>query len=92
MLATKDLRMIYDDGTRYDKVKRYFDTLNKENIIFEDGDSLFEACKKMVTDELGSEEDDRYVYYENVKDLAALSTDLQSWHVPVERNDVSLKK
>ena len=70
--------MYYDDGSRYDKLKSYFDTLNKEDLVSEDGNSLFEACKKMVADEFGSEEDDRYVYYENVKDLVALSTALQS--------------
>ena len=74
----------------YDAVKAYFDSLNKEDIIYEDGESLFKACQEIVTKEFGSEEEDKEAYLENLRDFAALMYCAQPWFTTPERNDVAL--
>jgi len=79
------------DLARYEEVKVYFDSLNKEDIIFKDGTELFEVCKILVAENFIAEEEDRYAYLEHVKELYCLMTGAQSWYMPPERNDVPLK-
>lgn len=75
----------------YDAIKSYFNSLNKEDIIYKDGETLFEACQKIVAKEFGSEKDDKEVYLENLQDFCALMYCAQPWFTPPERNDVALK-
>jgi len=65
----------------YDEIKKYFDTLNKEDIIFEDSETLFEVCKIIVCERFASEDEDKYLYYENVKNLCALMQAVQPWYI-----------
>jgi len=87
----KEDEAYYSDPIRDEAVKAYFDSLNKEDIIFNDSAELFEACKILVAEKFITEEEDRYAYLEHVKELYCLMTGAQSWHTPPERNDVPLK-
>ncbi|MDA7817239.1 hypothetical protein N9A28_03515 [Sulfurimonas sp.] len=71
---------------RHESVKAYFDSLSKEDIIYENGETLFEACKKIVAKEFGSEEDNSEAYLENLKDFAALMYCSQPWFTPAGNN------
>ena len=79
MRADKEACYYYPN---YDAVKSYFDSLNREDIIFEDSPSLFEACKILVCEQFGSEEEDEYAYHENLINLYALTQAVQSWYTP----------
>lgn len=56
----------------YDALKSYFDTLNKEEIIFEDSSALYEACRVIVSEKFGSESENKDLYHENLINLYAL--------------------
>ena len=64
---------------RLEVVESYFHSLNKANILFEDSETMFEACKEMVTSEFGTEDEDRRAYCENLINLAALVQAIQPW-------------
>ena len=64
----------------YEAVKSHFDSLNKEDIIFEDGESLFEFCKIEVSRVFGTIEADRDIYLDNLKDLYACILFAQPWY------------
>ena len=73
----------YEDyHDNYEVVKSYFDSLKKEDIIFEDNFTLFETCKILVCEKFGSEEEDEYAYHENLINLYALTQAVQSWYTP----------
>jgi hypothetical protein len=81
MRADKEACYYYPN---YDAVKSYFDSLNREDIIFEDSPSLFEACKILVCEQFGSEDENKDLYHGNLINLYALMQAVQPWFTPAE--------
>ena len=65
-------------------IKKHFDSLNKEDLIFEDGKALHEFSKEEVSRVFGTIGEDRDVYLGNLLDFGAFLYFLQPWYNPPE--------
>ena len=86
--------LVYEnDPERVQSIRSYFDSLDKEDIVFANLAALFAACEKMISKRFGTKEENRKLYYANLKDLYAFMSYVQpSDYQRARQKRIALKK